>query len=224
MPEPQKSAVRPIPKEMSPQQVQAALEKYCRLAVSQGASGAIAVRRDWVVVDERVRLKCWIPRCPRMGETPNCPPYTPEPDKVRQALEKYSWAVLLKTDVKPVSDYLPQKGASPARRHKALSFHAESGDIVTRVEDEAFRDGFYLALGLGGGSCKDHLCNGQVCQFLDSGRCRFPLQARPSMEALGIDVFGLVTRVGWSIYPVASQEPNPDAIPCGMSVGLVFIH
>jgi hypothetical protein len=44
------------------------------------------------------------------------------------------------------------------------------------------------------------------------------------MEALGIDVFGLVNRVGWSIYPVANQEPEPGAIPCGTSVGLVFIH
>lgn len=176
------------------------------------------------MVDERVRLKCFIPRCQRMGETPNCPPYTPEPEQVRKALDKYSWAVLLKTDVQPVADYMPVKGGSAAQRHKALSFHAETSRIVTEIEGQAFRDGFYLALGLGGGSCKDHLCQAQVCQFLDSGRCRFPLKARPSMEALGIDVFALINRVGWSIYPVASQEPEPDAIPCGTSVGLVFIH
>ncbi len=215
---------RPIPREVSPQEVQTALEGYCELAVSLGASGAVAIPSEQVVVDERVRLKCFIPRCPRMGETPNCPPHTPEPEQVRRALDKYGWAVLLKTDVKPVADYMPMKGGSVAQRHRALSFHAETGRIVTEIEGQAFRDGYYLALGLGGGSCKDHLCQGQVCQFLDSGRCRFPLKARPSMEALGIDVFGLVSRVGWSIYPVANQEPEPGAIPCGNSVGLVFIH
>ncbi|MDP6510138.1 MAG: DUF2284 domain-containing protein, partial [Dehalococcoidia bacterium] len=169
-------------------------------------------------------LKCFIPRCPRMGETPNCPPHTPEPDHVRKALDKYSWAVLLKTDIKSVADYMPLRGASATHRKKALSYHAETGRIVTEIEDQAFRDGFYLALGLGGGSCKDHLCQGQVCQFLDSGCCRFPLKARPSMEGLGRDVFGMVSRVGWSIYPVASHESEPDSIPCGVSVGLVFIQ
>ncbi|MEE9201897.1 MAG: DUF2284 domain-containing protein [Dehalococcoidia bacterium] len=224
MPEQQRGSVRPIPREVSPQEVQAALKGYCELAMSLGASGALAIPREQVVVDERVRLKCFIPRCQRMGETPNCPPHTPEPDQVRQALDKYSWAVLLKTDIQPVADYMPLRGRQAGQRPKALYFHAETGRIVTEVEDQAFRDGFYLALGLGGGSCKDHLCNGQVCQFLDSGRCRFPLKARPSMEALGIDVFGLVSRVGWGIYPTAIHEPELGAIPCGNSVGLVFIH
>jgi hypothetical protein len=44
------------------------------------------------------------------------------------------------------------------------------------------------------------------------------------MEALGIDVLGVVSRVGWSIYPVITHEPESDSIPCGVSVGLVFIQ
>ncbi|MDP6783058.1 MAG: DUF2284 domain-containing protein [Dehalococcoidia bacterium] len=222
--EQQRHTVKPITTGVTQEQVRAAAEGYCQMAVSLGASEALAVPREAVIVDERVRLKCFIPRCPRMGETPNCPPHTPEPDHVRKALDKYSWAVLLKTDIKSVADYMPLRGASATHRKKALSYHAETGRIVTEIEDQAFRDGFYLALGLGGGSCKDHLCQGQVCQFLDSGCCRFPLKARPSMEGLGIDVFGMVSRVGWSIYPVASHESEPDSIPCGVSVGLVFIQ
>ncbi|MDP7240922.1 MAG: DUF2284 domain-containing protein, partial [Dehalococcoidia bacterium] len=221
--EQQRNPVRPITVGVTQERVRAAAEEYCKMAVSLGASGAIAVPREEVIVDERVRLKCFIPRCPRMGETPNCPPHTPEPDQVRKALDKYSWAVLLKTDIKPVADYIPLRGASPSHRKQALSYHGETGRIVTEIEDQACRDGFYLALGLGGGSCKDHLCQGQVCQFVDSGRCRFPLKARPSMEALGIDVLGVVSRVGWSIYPVITHEPESDSIPCGVSVGLVFI-
>ncbi len=44
------------------------------------------------------------------------------------------------------------------------------------------------------------------------------------MEAMGVDVFGLVTKIGWEVFPLAAKEPNPEAIPCAISVGLVFIY
>lgn len=205
---------------LSEEALRADLERYRRKALELGASGAKIIAAEEVPLDERVRLKCIAPRCPRAGETPNCPPFTPEVDEVRRALSKYSWAVLLKTDVQPLAEYMPVKGGS----RKTLSFHARSGEIVTQIETLAFNEGYHLAAGLGGGSCKDYLCGGEVCQFLDSGRCRFPVKARPSMEAMGIDVFRLVNRVGWSIYPVAQVEAAPHSVPCAISVGIVFIY
>ena len=59
--------------------------------------------------------------------------------------------------------------------------------------------------------------------MLDSGRGRFVLIARPSMEAVGIDVCGLVTKVGWEIYPIYNRV-DPKLVPSAISVGIVFIN
>ncbi len=216
--------VRAVPKEVSPEVLTADLEWYREKALKLGASQAIVIPSSYISVDERVRIKCLVPRCPRYGESPNCPPYTPDLEFVRKAFSQYSWAILFKTDMKPVSDYIARGVDREQERQRILSFHRKSSDIVCQIEGMACKDGYYLAAGFGGGSCKDYLCNGLVCQFLDSGKCRFTLRARPAMEGMGVDVFGLVTKIGWEVFPLASKEPNPEAIPCAISVGLVFIY
>ena len=79
------------------------------------------------------------------------------------------------------------------------------------------------ALGLGAGGCRDTLCNGGLCQMLDSGRCPHILKARPSMEGVGIDVAELINKVGWTMYPIY-RTMDPTAVPCGISAGIVFVH
>ena len=71
--------------------LQADLARYHELALESGASAAVAIPASDVVVDERVRLKCLVPRCLRAGETPNCPPHTPDLDLIRRAFSLYSW-------------------------------------------------------------------------------------------------------------------------------------
>ena len=82
-----------------------------------------------------------------------------------------------------------------------LSFHRPAATVVYALEGQAYKDGYHLAMGFGGGSCKDYLCQGNLCQFLDSGRCRFPHRSRPAMEAMGIDVTRLINKVGWRPMP-----------------------
>jgi len=38
-----------------------------------------------------------------------------------------------------------------------------------------------------------------------------------------MDVFGLVTKVGWDIYPIY-RSVKADEVPRALSVGIVFIH
>ena len=197
------------------------LERYRKIALDLGASGAAIIHASQVIVDERVRLKCLVPRCLRAGETPNCPPHAPDLDLVRRALGLYSWAMLIKCDVKPISDYAPKKTGTKEEQRKTLLFHQKSSEVVYKLESQAYKDGYHLAMGLGGGSCKDYLCQGLVCQFLDSGRCRFPQRARPAMEAMGIDVTSLINKVGWNVYALVD---NLDSVPCAISVGIVFIN
>ena len=195
------------------------LENYREQALELGASQAEVIPAQWVQVDERVRLKCLVPRCFNYGQCVYCPPYTPEPEFVRQALSRFHWAVLFRSNIVPVEDYTDiTRYQSQATKHVR-----ETTEIVSKIEILAFAEGYYLAMGFTGGSCRDSLCNSMLCQVLDSGRCRFPFRARPSMEAVGIDVFGLVAKVGWEIYPIYNGV-DPNLVPCASSVGIVFIQ
>jgi predicted metal-binding protein len=205
----------------SEETLRADLERYQELALELGASEAAIIPASAVIIDERVRLKCVVPRCLRAGETPNCPPYAPELDLVRRALGRFSWAILFKCDVEPIEEYVPGRGATKAEQRRTLSFHRQSNEVIYALERQAYQDGYHLAMGFGGGSCKDYLCQGMICQFLDSGRCRFPHRARPAMEAVGIDVIALINKVGWDAYALLGDL---SLVPCAVTVGIVFIY
>jgi predicted metal-binding protein len=133
---------------------------------------------------------------------------------------RFTWAILFKCDVGPIEEYAPGSGTTRAEKRRVLSFHRQSSDVIYALERQAYKDGYHLAMGFGGGSCKDYLCQGMICQFLDSGRCRFPHRARPAMEAVGIDVLGLIDTVGWPAYALLGDLSQ---IPCAVTVGIVFV-
>lgn len=216
-----KSKPRALAGAVSEETLTADLQRYRRLALEAGASAAAIIPASDVAIDERVRLKCFVPRCPRAGETPNCPPYAPDLDLVRKAVGRFSWAILFKCDVEPIEEYVPAKDKTRAEKRRALSFHRKSSDVLYELERQAYKDGYHLAMGFGGGSCKDYLCHGLICQFLDSGRCRFPQRARPAMEAVGVDVLSLVRNAGWEAYALLDDLGQ---VPCAITVGIVFIH
>jgi predicted metal-binding protein len=216
----QKQEPRPLGRVVDEEILKADLESYRSLALELGASDAVIIPAISITVDERVRLKCTIPRCPRAGETPNCPPYAPDLELVRQAINRYSQAILFKCHVSPIDDYIPGKGTTKAEQRRVLLFHKKGSDVLDGLERQAYKDGYHLAMGLGGGSCKDYLCQGMICQVLDSGRCRFPQRARPAIEAMGINVMNLVNEAGWSAYALLDDL---SIVPCAITVGLVFI-
>lgn len=200
--------------------LRADLEHYRQVALELGASGAAVIPASWVNIDERVRLKCTVPRCNRAGQSPNCPPYGPDLDLVRRAVARYSWAILFKCDV-DIETHRPGRGKSKDEQRELHNFHKPSNDIVCALETQAFRDGYHLAMGFGGGSCVDYLCGGLPCEFLKSGNCRFPYKSRPAMEGVGMDVLDLTARAGWPAY---AMQDEPGAVPSAITVGLVFIY
>ncbi len=213
--------VRVLGREVDEQALHADLARYRQMALDLGASAAEIIPASDVVIDERVRLKCTVPRCIRAGETPNCPPYAPDLELVRKALDRYHCAILFKCDVGPIEDFVPGQGGTKEEQRRVLSFHEQSGKLVYELERQAYKDGYHLAMGFGGGSCKDYLCNGLLCQYLDSGRCRHPHRARPAMEAVGIDVLDLVNKVGWQAYALVNDL---STVPCAITVGIVFVY
>jgi predicted metal-binding protein len=141
------------------------LAKLEAFALEKGAVKAVRIPIDKVVVDERVYYKC-LYGCPSVGSSKMCPPNTPLPRDFERALRKFEWGILVQTRPRDITD------------------------MVVAVEREAFLLGHYLALGLKGGSC--FLCS--ECTG-DDEPCRYPDKARPSMEALGIDVFATLKNV-----------------------------
>jgi predicted metal-binding protein len=195
------------------------LETFKQKALDLGASLAEIIPAQLVEIDERVRLKCFIPLCPYYDKNPYCPPRAPQPEFMRAALSRYSWAILFALDVVPVEQFAD----CSVQRKLGVQWTKKSIEIAGRVETLAFASGYYLAMGLCQFNCLRALCDQEHCLVLEGDKCPFSLVARPSMEGLGIDVFRLVTKVGWDIYPIY-RSIDPKLVPRALAVGIVFIY
>ena len=195
------------------------LERYVQKALEMGASHAAVIKAEEIPVDERITLKCQIPRCFGYGAGANCPPNTMKPAELRELLQKYHWAVVFTLDVPP--EVIVRNKATVKERVSAFQ---KIYKMVSEVESLAFYDGHYLAFGFGAGSCRHTFCGQQdSCLALEGKRCRFSLLSRPSMEAVGIDVYQLVARRGWDIYPIGSGA-GPEQLPKGVLAGIVIVQ
>jgi len=185
-----------------------------------GASAAEVIPGDWVNVDERVRLKCLVPRCRSSGKCAECPPMAADLELIRKALARYSWAVMFRLDVVPSANLADLKVIQEASIWK---YYAAMAKIVAKIETMAFGDAYHLSLGFAAGCCKFYLCHSQAdCQVIEKGYCRYPLMSRPSMESSGIDTFGIAARIGWKMYPIYATV-DPALVPSAALLGIVFV-
>ena len=195
------------------------LERYKAAVLELGASRAEVVKVRDIPVDERIVLKCQIPRCFGYGACAHCPPNTLKPAELRDLLEGYQWAVIFTLETPPE---VIVRDKSTLREREAA--YQKIFNIVNKVESMAFYDGHYLAFGFAAGSCRHTFCSGQEsCQAMEGKRCRISLRSRPSMEAVGIDVYKMVAALGWDIYPIGS-DAKPEEIPKGTLAGLIIIQ
>lgn len=210
--------IRKFVTNISEDRVRRDLERYRKMAICLGASDAKIIPSDMVILDERVQAKCMYPKCHNYGTSLNCPPYTPSVDMVRIIVGKYRYAILFKVDV-PAEKTVSQ---APKRADSGKPYGLKRLEIVSKIEATAFYDGYHLALGFGGGSCKEYFCPDVKCVGLEGRGCRAPLKARSSMEAMGMDVYTLATKVGWDIYPVGKRTLSSQ-IPFGLKLGIIFV-
>jgi predicted metal-binding protein len=117
--------------------------------------------------------------CGGYGSSLMCPPHSPTPEQTRKMLDEYDRAVLFEAG------------------------RGEPKSIAVALERELFLAGFYKALGLGAGPCR--LCGSCA---MEKG-CRHPEEARPAMEACGIDVFATVRKHGFTIN-VVKEVTDPQ--------------
>lgn len=195
------------------------LENYRQTAVELGAADAKIITTDKILIDERVRAKCFVPACGSLGKNAHCPPHALDLDFVRKVISNFQYAIFYMLKVPSIEsagpDYRRKKlGEKPAKKN---------WEISSKIESKAFYDGYHLAVAFSGGPCEPYLCGNQACDLLAGEGCRNPLQARPSMEAVGMDAFIMAANVGWEVYPIG-RSLSPSEVPHGTRLGLVLIY
>jgi predicted metal-binding protein len=129
---------------------------------------------------EWVRLKCQY-GCGGYGRCLTCPPYSPTPRQTQRMLHGYRRGLLIH-----------------ARATKTIRAAAP------KIERELFLAGYYAAFAFSCGPCS-------LCEECDvTGLCEHPEQARPAMEACGIDVFATARNNGFPIEVVSSYEQRQN--------------
>jgi predicted metal-binding protein len=155
------------------------LEEWVYMARSEGFHRGVLIPTDKVTTASWVRMKCQS-GCPGYGSNLQCPPHGMDHRATREMLGSYTWAILL-------------EGTPPG-----LDFHRK----LLRMEKRAFLAGFHKAFALGAGPCP-------VCERCpEEGLCRYPGQARPSMEGSGIDVYTVASEAGIHLKPVTSEDQH----------------
>jgi predicted metal-binding protein len=186
------------------------VEELIDIAIQAGASSAKLMDAGEVVIDERVRLKCSVPRCNAYAACLTCPPNTMAVEEFRKTVERYQMALVVQVETgqNSLDKSSESLGAAPSKllqEHlETLSpFQAKLDEAIAEVEREAFKRGYSFAAGFGAGRCR--LCGG-ACPGIVDGKCRHPFRARPAMEAMGIDIQRTAENAGLSVE--LSSEAN----------------
>jgi len=195
------------------------LERYKGRALELGADTAEIIPTNEISIDERVRAKCQIPNCIYFGTNFNCPPYAPDLDFMRKFVGRYKYGVLFSVKGE-TADFIGKNRKRGVNENPARLLLFQ---ICAELESTAFYEGYHLAISLGAGPCKSFWCTKEPCSALQPGAgCRFPLKARISLEACGMDVFKLISHYGWAIYP-CGERVAPEKLPHTRLVGLALI-
>lgn len=182
-------------------------------AMDLGASDVKLISVDRITVEDEVVEMCSANQCSGYGKSANCPPHVMGPGEARALIGNYEKALFFKIDVSP-------QLLLSEDRHKIFK---KVFLIASRLEALAIEHGFLETKGMAAGSCKPVFCKGRSCEaLLEGGECSYPSLARPSMEAVGINVFKLAKEVGWDIYLIL-EESDPKAVPKGMLAGLLLV-
>lgn len=160
------------------------LAHFVQLALDMGAESAGLIDASTIVCGAWVRLKCQF-GCPGYNKRLMCPPFTPTPKETAEVVACYGRAILL-------------------HAHD----NAIINDIIPELERRIFLAGYYKALGFGSGPCR--ICENKGSECNTSKRCRYPIIARPSMEACGINVFETARSNGFHIEVVRSHAQIDD--------------
>lgn len=167
------------------------LLKNCLALEEKAATEYTRAKLIWakdVIYDYRSRMKCSLNTCGHYGNNFMCPPKLEDVSFYRRMNESYRLAIL----VQDQEDWhSPHYDEAMEKKFKEMS--VTSLKKLVKLENSAFGCGLPYALASAGGNCK--LCD--PCKArLGEPACAHPDLARPSMEAMGIDIAATCSRAG----------------------------
>jgi predicted metal-binding protein len=204
------------------------MNEISKMAVERGASWAELIETSKVVTDNRVTLKCRIPPCEAYGRNLMCPPYSPTAEQTREILSWYKYGIILAVEMRNLPDefwnLIQRENATMAKlfldptfvKYEMITEIAivrKLHELVNFIEAEAHNRGYFYAVGFSAYSCT--LCLDRYKDRVDqegpwatcdvTKPCMRPYEARPSMEACGIDVYATYRNIGKEL-PMASKD------------------
>ena len=145
-----------------------------------------------IVVAQWVRMKCMF-GCGHYGKGAACPPQTPSVADCQQFFSEYGDAILL---------HFEGQMENPEDRH---AWSAKINAKLVKLEREIFLAGYERAFMLFMDSCSFcKVCTGQ------RETCEQPRMARPSPEAMAVDVFTTARQSGFDINVRTDYDQKMD--------------
>lgn len=136
-----------------------------------------------LVPEERIRAYCIQNQCGSYDAHHMCPPRVGSLKDVAAQLQGFPQGILLQ-----YSRAVDVANDREAVIRTKLEFHR----LILRLERRLRRRGITRLWGLIGGNCE--LC--RICAATEKKPCRHPEKARTSLEAIGVDVIGLLEGLG----------------------------
>lgn len=145
-----------------------------------------------IVVSQWVRMKCMF-GCRGYGQLVTCPPNLPLVSECERFFREYGDAVIF---------HFEKKVAKPEDRH---AWTRKVNAKLLKLEREVFLSGYERTFLLFMDTCR-------ICDECPGQKesCKEPMFARPSPEAMAIDVYTTVRKIGYPIHVLSdySQAMN----------------
>ncbi|WGI18117.1 DUF2284 domain-containing protein [Methanonatronarchaeum sp. AMET-Sl] len=147
-----------------------------------------------IEIREWVRIKCQ--NCPNYGTAAHCPPHTPTVQRSKRFFKEYKTAVIFH-----ITKTLKDPNQHPEWTDKI-------NQQLIEIENELFLNGYHKTYTLFIGPCK--LC--QECTGTPK-TCRHPKKARPSAEAMAIDVYNTAKKHNYPINTLTDYNQKMNRYP-----------
>ncbi len=134
-----------------------------------------------IVVSQWVRIKCMF-GCKEYGKNASCPPNTLSKDECKSFFNEYDEGVVF---------HFAEKFERPEERH---DWSRKINEKLLRLEREVFLANNPKAFLLFMDSC--NLCDNCA---RERSLCKNKMSARPTLEAMAVDVFSTVSQLGYPI-------------------------
>jgi predicted metal-binding protein len=187
--------------------IQDSLIEYC---TGLGVNAVKIIPSAKISIEQSLSEICKKDKCPGYGLAPSCPPHVMSTEKFQDIVSQYESAMIFKFEI-------PTNVLFGKERHEVLKLLHETSSAIKKF---ALNNGYSNAMAIAAGSCKQIFCKAhENCPIItDSGKCRHPETACPSMSGLGINFNKINKLLGWDNATTKNNEA-----PISNMAGIVLL-